>query len=57
MRSVIENLRQAEAILASIEHQRPKPNRTRYRPSAIERRIEKNLAEITERLNRLLGSN
>ena len=57
MQIAMRELREAQAILASIEYKQAKPRRVGSRPSAAQHRIEKTLAEITEKLNRLLGHN
>jgi hypothetical protein len=53
MRTVMRDLRETEAILAGIEERRCGP--VENAPSELQRKIEKNLAEITEKLKRLTG--
>ncbi len=53
MQAAIKELQQAMALLADIE--RPQSGLFLDQSNELQRRIRKNLAEITEKLNRLIG--
>jgi hypothetical protein len=57
MQAVIRDLREAEAIIADIEKRRREPvggvSDVPAGPAGFQQRIEKNLAEISEKLRRL----
>ncbi len=55
MQNVMRDLREAEAILARIEEPRCGVSDSPTASTELQRKIEKNVAEITEKLKRLTG--